>query len=47
MVVEIKSVLVCDAVDKSCTALLEQNGINVNFFWLISSQIKYDKFFKL
>lgn len=32
MVVEIKNVLVCDAVDNSCTALLEKNGINVIIF---------------
>jgi len=31
MPVEIKNVLVCDAVDESCTALLKQNGINVDY----------------
>lgn len=29
MVVDIKSVLICDAVDSSCVALLEANGIKV------------------
>lgn len=30
MVVDIKKVLVCDAVDKACIELLESNGISVN-----------------
>lgn len=29
MPVQIKNVLVCDAVDESCIELLKQNGINV------------------
>lgn len=29
MVVDIKSVLICDAVDAACVALLESNGIKV------------------
>lgn len=44
MVVEIKNVLVCDAVDESCTVLLEQNGINVIFDqFLINTQIYLKK----
>lgn len=31
MPVEIKNVLVCDAVDESCIELLKQNGINVDY----------------
>jgi len=31
MPLNIKKVLVCDAVDKSCVELLEQHGINVSF----------------
>lgn len=31
MPVDIKNVLVCDAVDDSCIQLLKQNGINVIF----------------
>lgn len=30
MPVNIKNVLVCDAVDESCIQLLKKNGINVN-----------------
>lgn len=30
MPLKIKNVLVCDAVDKACVQLLEENGINVS-----------------
>lgn len=30
MPVEIKNVLICDAVDQSCVDLLKNNGINVS-----------------
>lgn len=30
MPVDIKNVLVCDAVDEACVVLLKQNGINVS-----------------
>ena len=32
MVVDIKKVLICDAVDAACVALLEANGIQVSKF---------------
>lgn len=46
MPVDIKNVLVCDAVDDSCIQLLKQNGINVIFLFsflleYIFSQISY------
>jgi hypothetical protein len=31
-VIDIRNVLVCDAVDESCVALLKENGIKVSAF---------------
>lgn len=33
MPVDIKSVLVCDAVDNACIEFLQANGIKVKLFW--------------
>lgn len=38
MPVNIKNVLVCDAVDASCIELLKQNGINVIYFTICNKE---------
>lgn len=41
MVLNIKKVLVCDAVDKACIELLQSNGISVRIIFFYSNLISF------